>query len=507
MGTAQPIPVVDVRIEGGRVVDGTPSGGAPNRVVEIVGDRIAYVGPPRQSRAKKLVDAQGLIVSPGFIDPHTHAVDDLADPISASNLAYLVQGVTTVFVGNDGGVGLVDRVRSRLLPHAIGTHVAIWSGHGSVRQNVLGTTNRAPTPAELVRMKALVRADMEAGALGLSSGLFYTPGSFAKTGEVAALAEVVAEYGGVYESHLRDEADYNIGLIGSIKEAIEIGRRAGVPVHIAHIKALGPSVHGQSTPAIEVIDSARTEGLLVTADQYPWVASGTRLSNALIPRDYLAHGLDHFKRRLKQNDDADALRTAMLANLERRGGANALLITGPSSYRGRTLHALANEDGVDAVDMAIKIVLAGDPAVASFMMNREDVKAFMQQPWVMTSSDGSIGHPRKYGSFPKKYDEYVRHQGLLTLSEFVYRSTGLTASTFGLCNRGVLAAGNIADIVAWHPDRYKANATYELPTELASGIAHAWIAGMHSIALGEPNDNLGGRVIDARDCPRNMARP
>ena len=492
--------VADILIKGGTLVDGTADGGDPDRVIEIVGEKISYVGADRGTKAKQVIDASGLIVSPGFIDPHTHADSDLLDPERSINAAYLHQGVTTVFVGNDGVGKPLNELKPRLQQGQIGTHVALWAGHGNIRRLAMGAGIRAPSAGELQRMEAMVRDDMQAGALGLSTGLFYAPGSYSQIDEVIALSRVAAEYGGIYESHLRDESDYNIGLLAAVDEALAIGVAADIPVHIAHIKALGPAVHGQSAAVVERVEAAQARGLRVTADQYPWLASGTRLSNALIPRALMAGGRDQMRLRLQDPSEVNRVRVLIEKNLVRRGGPDALLITGESEYQGKTLAELAESSAVHPIDKAVEIVVNGDPAIASFMMAAEDLERFIQKPWVVTSSDGSNGHPRKFASFPKKYQHYVVGKPLLSLAEFVHRSSGLTAEIFGLCDRGTIEPGKNADIILWHPQNYQPMANYESPQKLASGIEHLLIMGTASISDGSLTGSTAGQVFNLQAC-------
>ena len=493
-------PAVDIRIVGGVVVDGTKSGGEADRIVDIVADQIIYVGPMRAGSAKEIIDASGMIVAPGFIDPHTHAYGDLADSTRATNAAYLFQGVSTVFVGNDGGDGRFSDIEANLSEHSFGTNVGAFVGHGTIRRQVLGNDNRPPTSAELRAMQNAVAQDMQSGAFGLSTGLFYAPGSFATLDEVVTLAKVAASFGGFYESHIRDESDYSIGLLGAVAEAIEVGRQAGLPVHLAHLKALGPSVHGQSTEIVELVNTARAQGIRVTADQYPWLASGTRLSNALIPRRIMTDGAEGLRKRLGRGELVESIQSEMLQNLRRRGGANALLITGHSKHQGKRLSEVANELAVDPTIAAIEVVREGDPAVASFMMNPDDVRHLMVQEWVVTSSDGSRGHPRKYASFPQKYARYVRSEGLLDLATFVHRSTGATAKILNICDRGLLKTGYKADVVVFDPERFQPRASYEQPEELAQGVEHLLVNGVLALRDGNVQEPTSGQLLNAQLC-------
>lgn len=495
------VELIDVRIVGGTVIDGSPDGGPPDRIVDIIGDKIVYVGPMRSGNPARTIDATGKIVAPGFIDPHTHAYGELSDAEKAANLPYLFQGVSTVFVGNDGGVGRVTDVRQQLSLHALGTNVGVFAGHGSIRRQVLGTEDRAPTSSELRVMQNAVAQDMRAGGLGLSTGLFYAPGSFADIDEVVALATVAASFGGIYESHIRDEADYSIGLLGAVKEAIEVGKQANIPVHLAHIKALGPSVHGQSRAIVDLVNAARAEGVAVTADQYPWLASGTRLSNALIPRRVMTEGAQGLRDFLGDTEALASIQREMRENLRRRDGAEALLITGDSPYQGKTLAEVAASTGLEPTVAAADIVRQGDPAVASFMMNADDLELLMVQEWVVTSSDGSRGHPRKYASFPQKYANYVQgEQPVLDLVTFVHRSSGSTAEIFGLCDRGFLRAGLNADIVIFDPQGYQPRATYEKPEELAHGVEYLFVNGIAAISERTLRTPTSGQLVTPLNC-------
>ena len=389
---------VDLLIRNGRVLDGS---GSAARITDIAvsGDRIVYIGDARARGlvGRRTIDATGLIVAPGFIDPHTHTAEDFSDSSGRANVGYLMQGVTTVLTGNDGG-GPVDVARTLAAWDSlgIGTNAALFVGHGSVRRAVVGSGDVAPTPEQLARMRELVGAAMRGGAMGLSSGLYYAPGSFATTEEVIALAAVAGEHGGLYDTHMRDESSYTIGLLGSIRESIRIGREGRIPVNISHIKALGTDVWGKSDSVIALIREARAAGVAVTADQYPYTASGTGLGAALLPRWAEAGGGDSLRARIAQPATRARIVAEMTENLRRRGGAASLLITSgrDTSIRGKTLDVIAARQGLSPVEAALRIIAVGSPSVASFNMSEADIERFMAEDFVMTGSDGSGGHPR-----------------------------------------------------------------------------------------------------------------
>lgn len=494
-----PVGQVDLLITGGTVVDGT---GASARVADvgIRGDRIAFVGDAASSgvTASRTLDASGLVVAPGFIDPHTHTTGDLSSAERHANLDYLMQGVTTVVTGNDGSSPLdIGDTFAQWTRDGIGPNAALFIGEGSVRLKVMGMSDAAPTAAQLDSMRAIVASGMRDGALGLSTGLYYAPGSFASTEEVVQLAKVAAGYGGIYDTHMRDEASYNIGLVGAVEESIRIGREAGIPVHISHIKALGVDVWGESDTVIALIDSARASGVQVAACQYPYTASGTSVGAALLPRWAEAGGRDSLLARMRDSTTRVKLESDMTENLRRRGGADALLITGrgDSTLTGKTLAKVAAERKVSPIEAALEIVKDGDAGVASFNMKESDIDNFMVQPWVATCSDGSSGHPRKYGTFPRKLRQYVYDRHLLTLEQAVHVSSGLTAQILHLDTRGTLARGKYADVIVFDPATIRDRSTYEEPRLLATGMRYVFVNGKLAIDQGEYTGALPGRVV------------
>lgn len=491
---------VDYLIVGGMVIDGT---GRPSFKADVAinNKKIVFVGNEDtiSIKAEHIVHAEGLVVSPGFIDPHTHSLNDLKSKGRNNNLNYLTQGVTTVMNGNDGeGTYNIDRLSAQLMAKGIGTNAAFLVGHGMVRNEILGREAVEPDSTQLYQMKELVRQGMEQGAFGLSAGLYYAPGSFAKTEEVIELAKVVKPYGGLYESHIRDESTYNIGLISAVEEAIRIGEEANVPVHIAHLKALGIDVWHKSDEIIEIAEKAQARGVTLTADQYPWIASGTNIDNALISRWVMAGGQEEYYSRLKNKSLLTKIRSEMKENLRKRGGANSILITADcrdTTMIGKTLAQIATSLNRDPISVALEIALNGGARIASFNMDEYDVMNLMKQPWVMTCSDGSKGHPRKYATYPQKYKEYVVKNQVLTLEEFIHKSSGMVANTFGIKNRGVIKTGNMADIIVFDKDEYTPMADFYHPEKLTRGMAYVFVNGKLAIDMGKYTGGLYGTVI------------
>ena len=492
LGAAPAPPAVDLLIRGGMVYPGDAAPFVGD--VAVRGDRIVAVGPHLSVTARRVMTARGMAVAPGFIDPHTHMGEALASPDAGTRLipAFLLQGVTTAFIGNDGGgspdVGAVLRGAQA---RPVGINYAAYVGFGAVRQAVIGDVARAPDAGELTRMRALVADAMCRGAVGLSTGLFYAPQSFATTDEVVALAREAGLRGGFYDSHLRDESSYTVGLRAAVAEALRIGREAQLPVHISHIKALGVDVEGQSGAVIATIRAARAAGQAVTADQYPWSASGTSLVASLVPGWAQDGGRAATLARFDDPAQAVRLRRDMAENLRRRGGADKLLLTeGPDASR--TLAQLAA--GGDPLGAAQRAIRRGDPAVASFNQSERDIRAFMAEPWVMTGSDASTGHPRVFGSFARKWALYVK-AGVLTPRQFVARSSTLAADIFGLAERGHLRVGAFADLVVFDPRSYAARATYAQPTLTATGVRTVLVNGVVAVDGGRLTGAAAGRAL------------
>lgn len=491
----------DLVIEGGTVVDG--SGGEPFEAdVGIRGDRIAALGDLSGAEAERTLDAQGLHVAPGFIDLHSHATAGLTSPRRSPAHALLAQGITTVVINADGrspGDLLVQR--RRLERHGVGVNVARLVGHGTARRRAMGGSHRrAPSKEEMDAMRREVRRGMEAGAFGLSTGLFYTPGSYAGTDEVIELAEVVAEYGGVHSSHIRDESDYSVGVVDAVQEIIDISEATGVPGIVSHVKALGPNVWGASEEIVRRIEEARRRGIEIWADQYPYAASQTTLVAALVPA--WAQEGDVFHRRLGDPEEGERIRAGMRENLARRGGPDRLQFTG-GEYRGRTLADYAEDHGLDPVEAALRVITGGGAVgIISHNMHEDDIVRFMRQPWTATSTDGFLPqmgqgmvHPRSYGSYARKLRKYVVEEGVLHLPAAVRSMSAVGAEAMGVEGRGVLEEGAFADVAVFDLARVNDPATYMEPHALSEGMVHVLVNGAPALEDGAFTDALAGRVL------------
>jgi N-acyl-D-amino-acid deacylase len=498
---ADPVPA-DIVLKGGTVYDGS---GQPGRVADVAikDDKVVAVGTFAVAGAPKVIDCAGLVVAPGFIDLHTHSDNPLQTAPTRHNLSYAYQGLTTAVTGNCGaGPSDVAGYFAALEKGGVGCNVIHQVPHNDVRRKVMGNVNRPPTADELEKMKALVDQGMRDGAFGLATGLIYNPGTYSKTDELIELAKVAAAHGGHYASHIRDEG---AGLLDAIQEAITIGREAKLPVHISHIKASGRRNWGKAADAIRLIESARAAGQVVTADQYPYVASSTSLTAMVVPTRYREGNTADFRKRLDDPDRGPELRKAIERLIDGREGGRTLRI---ASYRpkpewqGKDLVAIADLEGKPVIDVVVEMLRNGDPSAVSFGMSEEDVRLYMKRPWVATASDGgskvpdsTVPHPRSYGTFPRKIGRYAIEEKVISLEQAIRSASGLPADILRLTDRGYLKPGQFADVVAFDPKSFRDTATFDQPHQYATGVRLLLVNGKAAIEDGKATNALPGRVL------------
>ena len=498
----------DLVITNGTVVDGS---GAPGFRADVAvrGGRIVRVsreGIPAAS-ATRVIDARGKVVAPGFIDLHAHLDPLLRLPGAESHVR---QGVTTALGGPDGGAPwplapyLDSAVRAGL-----GMNVAFLAGHNTIRREVMGMANRAPTADELARMRAMVAQAMGEGAFGLSTGLKYLPGAYGNTDEVVALAQAAADSGGIYTSHLREEG---LGLMGGVAEAIEIGRRARIPVVLTHHKVVGEPMWGRSALTLATIDSARRAGVDVMVDQYPYTATYTGIG-VLMPEWAQADGDSAFERRLRDPALRDSIVKGIVFNiLNDRGGGDLRRVQlsrmpWQREMEGKTLADWARSRGMaptpeSGAELVIEAVRRGGVSAIYHVLSDDDVDRIMRHPMTMIASDGRLTrpgeghpHPRWYGTFPRVLGHYVRERRLLGLEQAVHKMTGMPAARLGLTDRGRVAEGMAADLVVFDPATVRDRATFEQPHQYPEGIEHVLVGGVAVVDGGRYTDARPGRVL------------
>ncbi|MGE5486993.1 MAG: N-acyl-D-amino-acid deacylase family protein [bacterium] len=496
----------DILISGGRIVDGT--GGVPfDADIAILDGRIAAIGRLAGARARRRIDARGLVVAPGFIDIHTHASGGIFAVPSAEN--YIRQGVTTVFDGQDGNAPVpLAPFLARLAATPIAVNFGMFAGQGSIRRAVMGTANRPASPAEIARMRTLVREAMLDGAFGLSTGLLYVPGSYTPTEEIIELARVAGSMGGIYISHMRDEA---ANVRESVAETIRIGREARVPAQLTHHKIVGVRNWGASRDTLRAVDEARRTGADISIDLYPYTASSTATS-VLFPAWALEGGRAALARRV-----ADASQRARIVAgiAERirydRGGGDAKNVVFSwcpfGGMEGLSLAEVARREGREpspegAAETLIGIELRGGCQAVFHAMAEEDVERILRHPQTMVASDGEISvfgeaapHPRSYGTFARVLGRYVRERKLLTLQEAVRKMTSLPASRVGLNDRGRIAEGMRADVVVFDPARIADRATFTAPHQYAEGVRDVLVNGRPVLLGGVMTGERPGAVL------------
>lgn len=464
-------------ITGGIVIDGSGASGR-QADVRIVGDLITEIGRLRPRPDEPELKADGLIVAPGFIDIHNHSDRGLdAEPGAVSQIR---QGITTLAVGPDGGSPFpVAAWLQKREQQQVSVNLLSFVGHATVRQQVLlNDYKRLATESEIAQMERLVAQGMQEGAFGLSTGLEYDVGFPSSTEEVIALARVAARHGGVYMSHIRDEADQ---VMIALQEAIRIGREAGLPVQISHIKLGTVGVWGKAREAVALIEQARRKGLDITADCYPYDAWSSTIT-VLVPS--------------RRHDDPQAVSKG-LADV---GGPRNVLVTScvrHPDYEGKTLAEIAQAQHMTAPDVYMQIVRDGGAGVVCRSMQESDIRGFYTQPWVMVSSDGGIGmrHPRGAGTFPRVLGRYVREEKWLSLADAIRKMTSLPAARLGLKDRGLLRRGMKADLVIFDQARVIDHATMTSPFLEPEGITHVLVNGVSVIEAGRPTGARPGVVL------------
>ncbi len=503
---APPAISADFVILGATVYDGSADPGRKADVA-VKGDRIVGVGTFELQGRPRVIDGSGLIVTPGFIDLHTHSDYPLQAVATRDNRNYLTQGVTTVVTGNCGmGPPDVAAYFATLERQGIGTNVIHQAPHNDIRAKAMGNVNRAPTAAELSAMEGLLDKAMRDGAWSLSTGLIYNPGTYSKTDELIALARVAGRHGGFYASHIRDEG---VGLFSSLDEILKIGREAQVPVHVSHIKASGRKSWGKAPEAIALIEKARASGQAVTADQYPYVASSTSLAATVIPTQFREGSPADYQARLANPDQRTRLRHAVEQTLDGKQGGKSIQIARyvPNlAWQGKNLEQIGELTHMPAADVVLEIEKRGGAAIVNFNMNEEDVRLFMHQPWVATASDGSsmapgntVPHPRSYGCFARKVGYYSMAEKALPLEQALRSCNGLPADILHLPERGYLKTGFIADLVVLDPKTFADKATFDKPHQYATGVKYLFVNGKLVIDNGKFEGKLAGKVLRHKD--------
>lgn len=498
-------PDYDLLIKNARVVDGA---GNPwfRADVAVKDGRVVRVGRALAGAARQVVNAEGLVLAPGFIDVHAHTEDIFSHP-DAEN--FIRMGVTTLITGNCGAsVVDVGEFLSRYRETPPTVNLATLIAHGSVRAKVMQYADRAPTDEELAEMKRLVAKAMEDGAVGLSTGLIYAPGGFAKTDEIVALAKVVAAFGGVYATHMRNEGN---GVLEAIEEAIAVGEQAGLPVEISHLKVSSPRLWGASDRMLGLIRAARARGLEVTADQYAYTASSTSLET-LLPNWALDGGRAEAVKRLADPTMRHKIKDELLASLAAKGRTDfsyaVVAFYGANlDYNGKNLVEITRlAQGKDDLDAQAEQILAmyeqGGAGMIFHGMREDDVIRIMREPFTMIAADAGVRkvgagvpHPRGYGNNARVLGRYVRELGLLTLEDAVRKMTSLPAQTFRLEGRGLIQPGFAADLVLFDDRTIQDQATYERPHQFPVGVAMVVVNGVVVLQDGKLTGARPGRPL------------
>lgn len=496
----------DIIIRNGKIIDGTGNSWFYADIA-IKDGLIVRIGKLNNLKGKKEIDASGLIISPGFIDVHTHIEGDEVHNPEATNFIY--DGVTSVVTGNCGGSQPdLKKYFAMLDSMKISVNVASLVGHNTVRRAVIGTANREPTTDELVMMQGIVEKAMKDGAVGMSTGLIYIPGTYSKTEEIIELAKVCSKYNGLYASHMRDEGD---NIIQAIEEAVRVGKQANLPVEISHFKVSGQQNWGRSDQTIAMVINARDAGLDVTIDQYPYTASSTSLST-LLPDWILADGDDSIMARLRRPETRKAAKDQMIRQLNKRklthfsyavvaNHAADITLNGKSieeinRLKGRPLTSSHEAETI------IEMMEKGGAGMVFHGMSEDDVKNIMRYPFNMFASDASIRifnqgvpHPRGYGTNARVLSKYVREEKVISLEEAIRRMTSLPAQKFHLKKRGLLKEGFAADIVVFNDKEVKDMSTFDKPHQYSQGFRYVIVNGGMVLDDGKHTGTRSGRVL------------
>lgn len=497
----------DLLIRNGMIVDGT--GSAPYAGdLAIVDGTIAAIGNLSDSTAARMIDASGQFVTPGFIDLHNHADRNIRDHPDVEN--YLWQGVTTILAGNCGNSPVdFDDYMGSVEELGIALNLGLLIGHNSVRSEVMANDNRAPTSDEQAHMEALVEAAMNAGAFGLSTGLIYLPGTYSKTDEVVALAKVAARNNGIYASHIRNEFDQ---IVAAVEEAIDVGREAGLPVHMSHYKVADNTMWGDSTITLALVREARAAGLDVTVDQYPYTASSTGLEN-ILPKWARAGSDEDLQARLDDPETRARIKSEaidILNGARAAGDLSRITVASFASrpeYVGKSLAEVTRLNGFDTTiengaEVVMNILYDGSGSAIYHMMVEEDVRRIMQASFTSIASDGSavtfgedVPHLRSYGTFPRVLRRYVREEGVLSLQQAIHKMTAMPAERMGLTTRGRLKEGMLADINVFDLETVSDNDEWVRPHQYAKGFSHVIVGGVAVIDGGKRVDTYPGKVL------------
>lgn len=496
----------DIIIRHGKLMDGTGNNWQWKDIA-ITKNKIVAIGTLINWKAEKEIDATGLIVAPGFIDVHAHIEGGETRNPLASNFIY--DGVTTVITGNCGGSA--DQMQSYfnfIDSLGLSINVAALMGHNTIRKQVMGTANRHATETELQQMEAIADKAMKEGAVGMSTGLIYIPGTFAPTEEVVRLAKVIAKNGGVYASHIRNEED---GVADAVNEAIEIGRQAKLPVEISHFKVNGQNNWGRSKETLQIVEDARKEGIDVTIDQYPYTASSTNLG-ILLPDWVLADGQDSILARLKTPSIRAQVKQHSIGIIKKSGlkhfdYAYVANFKADTSYNGKNIREInqirgGKDKAIDEAETIIQMMELGGAQMVYHGMGEKDIAHFMRYPFNMAASDAGIAqvgvsrpHPRAYGTNARVLSKYVREDNIITLEEAIRRMTSLPATKFNINDRGLLKEGFIADIVVFNDKEVGDQANFENPHQFSKGFQYVIVNGNITIENGIHNGTRKGMAI------------